>query len=283
MTDGTRWIALTREISPALAECELTHLAREPIDVGRARRQHEAYEAALAELGCAVRRLPADDGMPDSVFIEDVAVVLDEVAVITRPGAPSRRPETAAVEEALAVYRPLLRIHAPGTLDGGDVLVADRTVFVGLSARTNAAGIGQMREALAAFGYEVRAVPVDGCLHLKTAVTRVADGVLLINREWVAADAFAGWELIDVDPAEPFGANALLVGGRVIYPAGLPRTLERLRSLGIDVLPVPADELAKAEGGVTCCSLVFREAPRGGGLATPSDTTFRCLVRDERS
>lgn len=258
MRDATRWIALTREISPALAECELTHLARAPIDVERARRQHEAYEQALAKAGCAVRRLPADGEMPDSVFIEDTAVVLDEVAVVTRPGAASRRAETAAVADALSVHRPLVRIQAPGTLDGGDVLVADRTVFVGLSARTNEAGIGQMRDALAPFGYDVRAVPVNGCLHLKTAVTRVADGVLLINRYWVPADAFAGWELIDVDPAEPFAANALLVGGRLIYPEELPLTLGRLRSRGIDVLPVPADELAKAEGGVTCCSLIFR-------------------------
>lgn len=258
MMDETRWIALTREISPALAECELTHLARTPIDVERARQQHAAYEHALAEAGCEVRRLPADDGMPDSVFIEDTAVVLDEVAVITRPGAPSRRTETAAVEDALAAHRPLVRIQAPGTLDGGDVLVADRTVFVGRSARTNEAGIGQMRDALAPFGYEVRAVPVDGCLHLMTAVTRVADGVLLINRDWAPANASAGWELVDIDPAEPFAANALLVVGRVIYPTDFPRTLERLRARGIDVLPVPADELAKAEGGVTCCSLIFR-------------------------
>jgi dimethylargininase len=258
MTDGTRWIALTRDISPALRDCELTHLARGPIDVGRARRQHEAYERALAEAGCAVRRLPAEADMPDSVFIEDTAVVLDEVAVITRPGALSRRAETAAVADALAAYRTLARIQAPGTLDGGDVLVADRIVFVGLSARTNEAGIGQMRDALAAYGYDVRAVPVDGCLHLKTAVTGVGDGRLLINRDWVDADPFAGWELIDADPAEPFAANALRIGGRVIYPADFPLTRARLDAAGISVLPVPAGELAKAEGGVTCCSLVFR-------------------------
>jgi dimethylargininase len=258
MRNDASLVALTRDISPALRDCELTHLDRAPIDVERARRQHEAYECALAGLGCAVHRLPAGAEMPDSVFIEDAAIVLDEVAVITRPGAVSRRVETEGVADALAAYRPLLRIEAPGTLDGGDVLVADRTVFVGRSARTNDAGIGQLRAALAGFGYAVRAVEVHGCLHLKTAVTCVGDGRLLINREWVPAEAFAGWALIDVDPAEPFAANALRIGERVVYPDTFPRTRARLEARGIEIVPVPADELAKAEGGVTCCSLVFR-------------------------
>lgn len=138
------------------------------------------------------------------------------------------------------------------------MLVADRTVFVGRSARTNEAGIEQLRGALADFGYAVRAVEVDGCLHLKTAVTCVSDGRLLINREWVPAEAFAGWELIDVDPAEPVAANALRIGERIVYPDAFPRTRARLEAHGIEIVPVPADELAKAEGGVTCCSLVFR-------------------------
>lgn len=258
-------VALTREISDALAECELTHLDRVPIDVARARRQHEAYERALAGLGCTVHRLDAAADMPDSVFIEDTAVVVDEVAVITRPGAPSRRAETAAVADALAAHRRLVRLEAPARLDGGDVLVVDRTVFAGRSERTNVTGIRQLRDALARYGYTVRAVKVDGCLHLKTAVTAVADGVLLINRDWAPVDAFGGWELIDVDPAEPFAANALRIGDAVVLSDAFPRTRARLESRGIAVVPVPADELAKAEGGVTCCSLVFREAPSGVG------------------
>jgi len=236
----------------------LTHLDPELIDLDRARRQHDAYERCLQALGCVVRRLPADAEMADAVFIEDAAVVVDEAAVITRPGAESRRAETAAVAEALAAYRPLVHVRAPGTLDGGDVLVAGRTVFVGRSARTNEAGIGQLRDALGEFGYRVQGVPVDGCLHLKTAVTCVGDGLLLVNRDWVPAEAFAGWELIDVDPAEPFAANALRVGGRVVHPESFPRTRERMQARGVEVIPVPADELAKAEGGVTCCSLVLR-------------------------
>jgi dimethylargininase len=258
MTEDTRWIALTRGISPALQDCELTHLAREPIDLDRARSQHEAYEQALAELGCEVHRLPAGDEMPDSVFIEDTAVVLDEVAVITRPGAPSRRAETPAVADALAVYRRLARLEAPARLDGGDVMVVDRTLFVGRSERTNMTGIRQMRDAVRRYGYRVQDVPVTGCLHLKTAVTSLGDGRLLINRGWVPAAAFAGYELVDVDADEPFAANVLRIGGRILYPADFPRTRERLEALGMDIVTVPADELAKAEGAVTCCSLVFR-------------------------
>jgi dimethylargininase len=258
MKEEMRWIAITRDISPALAECELTHLEREPIDVERARRQHEAYERALAELGCEARRLPAGPDMPDSVFIEDTAVVVDELAVITRPGAASRRGEVRAVADALSAYRPSIWIEAPGRVDGGDVLVAGGFVYVGLSARTNVPALEQLRNLLGGRGYAVREVPVHGCLHLKTAVTCVGDGRLLINREWVPAEAFRGWELIDVDPAEPFAANALRIGDRVIYPDAFPRTRARLEAHGIPVVPVPADELAKAEGGVTCCSLVFR-------------------------
>jgi dimethylargininase len=257
MTDQP-WIALTRDISPALEHCELTHLERAPIDLARAREQHEAYERALAELGCDVRRLPAGDDMPDSVFIEDTAIVLDEVAVITRPGAASRRGETAAVADALAAHRKLVRLDAPARLDGGDVMVVDRALFVGRSERTNMTGIRQLRDALRRYGYTVQAVPVHGCLHLKTAVTSLGDGRLLINRDWVTPDAFAGYELIDVDPDEPFAANALRIGDRVVYPTDFPRTRERLEAAGLDVVTVPAGELAKAEGAVTCCSLVFR-------------------------
>ncbi len=250
-------IALTRGISPAITRCELTHLAREPVDLAAARAQHAAYERCLAELGCDVRRVDSAENFPDGVFIEDTAVVLDEVAVVTRPGAESRRAETAAVAEALATFRPLLHISAPGTLDGGDVLRVGRTLFVGRSARTNEAGIAQLGELVAPYGYAVRAVPVRGCLHLKTAVTAVRDDLLLLNPAWADAVDFPGFDVVEVDPAEPFAANALLIGDCVVYPAEHPRTRERLERRGIDVRTVPAGELAKAEGGVTCSSLVF--------------------------
>ena len=254
--------ALTRAISPAVQDCQLTHLSRALIDLDRARAQHADYEWALVEAGCTVRRLHSGADTPDSVFIEDVAVVLDELALITRPGAESRRAETGAVVDALGRFqglhaRPLLMIEKPATLDGGDVLVVGRQVFVGASQRTNAAGIDQLSAILGCNGYSVRVVPVHGCLHLKSAVTAVADDTVLINRNWVPADAFVGTALIDVDPAEASGANALLVAERLIYPSAFPRTRERLERRGLKVRAVDVSELAKAEGAVTCCSLVF--------------------------
>jgi dimethylargininase len=246
-------IAITRDVSPSIARAELTHLDRVPIDYERAREQHEQYRALLASLGCELLSLPADVAHPDCVFIEDTAVVLDDMAVITRPGAESRRGEVSVVAAALAPFRPLVHIEAPATLDGGDVLVLDNRIYVGGSTRSNDAALAQLRELT---GREVIRVDVHGALHLKTAVTQVADRALLINREWVDAGAFAGFTLIDIDPAEPFGANAVRLGETVIYPSAFARTRAILQSHGIDVRTVEAGELAKAEGGVTCCSLL---------------------------
>jgi len=191
------------------------------------------------------------------VFVEDVAVVLDEIAVITRPAVQARRSETMAVAQWLAHVRPLRRIESPGTLEGGDVLVVGRTIYVGASDRTNAAGTAQMRALVAPYGYTVESIPVSGCLHLKSAVTAVSDGTLLINPAWVPADRFVGFSLIEVDPGEDCAANAVALGGRVIYPAAFPRTRARLEQEGLAVHPIEMDELAKAEGAVTCCSLIF--------------------------
>ena len=198
-------IAITRAISPALAACELTHLERVPIDVERARAQHRAYEAALIEAGYLVERLDTSPQMPDSVFVEDIAIVFDEVAIITRPGAESRRQETPAVAEALAAYRPLHVIQPPGTVDGGDVLVVGRRVFIGRSSRTNEAAVGQMRQVLEPFGYTVSDTVVRSCLHLKSAVTALSDDVLLVNRDWIDPAAFEGFTFVDVDPDRAVG------------------------------------------------------------------------------
>jgi len=252
------WFAITREISTAFQECQLAYLPRVTIDLERARAQHDAYEWALVELGCTVRRVDSNADIPDSVFVEDTAIVFREGAVIARPGAESRRAETPAVAEALTRFGLSHRdIQEPGTLDGGDVLVVGRDVFVGASGRTNAAGINQLRHIITRLGYRVRAVPVQHCLHLKSAVTLVAPNTLLVNRNWVAADAFGDLRLIDVDDDEPHAANALLVGDVVICAAVFPKTRTRLEQHGVRVKVVEVDEITKAEGGVTCCSLVF--------------------------
>lgn len=249
-------LALTRDIPARLAECELTHLARTPIDVATARAEHAQYEAALRALGCRVERLTANDALPDSVFIEDTAIVLDEIAVITRPGAASRRGETAAVRDALKPHRRLTEISAPGTLDGGDVIRIGRRLLVGDGPRSNAEGRRQLAAFVKADGYSVEAVRFTGCLHLKTAATAIGEDTILYNPAWVDASSFAPAQTIAVDPAEPFAANAVWLGTAVIHPAEYPRTGERLRRAGLNVVSVPAGELAKAEGGVTCCSLL---------------------------
>jgi dimethylargininase len=249
-------LAITRAVSSAIARCELTHLPREAIDVGRARRQHDVYEQRLRDAGYPVTRLTADADTPDSVFIEDIAVVFDELAIVTRPGAESRRRETPAVANALRPLRPLHTIDPPGTIDGGDVLTVGQHVFVGESRRTNAAAIAQVRALLAPHGYAVTGVAVAGCLHLKSAVTAIADDLLLINRDWAWSEPFQAFRLIDVDAAEPMGANALRLHDRVLYPLAFPRTRLRMEERGIRVVDVDISEIAKAEGAVTCCSLL---------------------------
>ena len=250
-------IAITRPVSPALENCELSFLQRNPIDIDLAVTQHHAYQQALAACGCTVRPLPVEPHLPDSVFVEDAAIVLDEVAVITRPGAASRRAETASVATALKEYRELVEIASPATLDGGDVLRIGRTLYVGASARSNPAGIEQLAQLLDRFGYQVRAVPLHGCLHLKTAVTQVAPDLVLLNPEWVDAEQFSGRKALHVAPSEPHAGNALLINGKVIYPVSCPQTGAQLARQGIQVLEVDMSETEKAEGGVTCCSLVF--------------------------
>lgn len=250
-------VALTRDVSPAIGQCELSHLERTPIDYGLALAQHAAYEQQLMELGCRVHRLPSDDTMPDAVFIEDTAVVVPEVAVITRPGAPSRRGETTVVEAALAAYRPVATLAAPATLDGGDVLRIGRVLYVGVSARSNRDGIAQLARHLAPWEYRVLPVETRDCLHLKTAATVAAPGIVVVNPAWVDGEVFGSAELVEVDPAEPFAANVLRVGGATICAAAFPRTLRRIEAAGVSVRPVEVSEFAKAEGGVTCCSIIL--------------------------
>ena len=250
-------LALTRAVPLSLARCELTHLSRVAIDVGCARTQHELYEEALRGLGVEVVRLPPADDLPDSVFVEDAAVVVDELAVITRPGAQSRRDEIPSVAQALAPYRELRFIVAPGTIDGGDVLRIGRKIHVGLSARTNAAGVEQLDAFLSPFGYAVEGLALSGCLHLKSAVTAIDGETIVLNPSWVDALRLGARRRIEVDPAEPMAANVLAVGNTVLVNASAPRTAERIAAAGFDVVAVDQSELAKAESGLTCCSLLL--------------------------
>ena len=250
-------VAVTRGVSPNIGHCELTHLEREPIDLDSATTQHSLYERMLHDLGCRVEHLDEEPDFPDSVFVEDIAVVLDESAVITRPGALSRRGERPSIEQALEPHRRLEHIRAPGILDGGDVLVVGRNIYVGLSTRSNAEAVQQLRALVAHEGHEVFEVGFRGCLHLKSAATAVSDDTLLVNPDWVDAGTFPDLACIPVDPTEPKAANVVRVGDTVLFAAAFPRTGERLSDAGFDVQPVEASELAKAEGALTCCSLLF--------------------------
>ena len=251
--------ALTRGISDLFNDCELTYEERVLIDLEVARAQHRAYEEALIGLGVTVAHIPAGPWMPDCVFVEDTAVVLDEIAVITRPGAQSRREETSAVEFALSRYRAIAQIKPPAQLDGGDVLVLGKKVYVGYSGRTNRVGVAQLEALLRPCDYDVVGVPFAGCLHLKSAITRASDQHLLVNRRWVDGELFPGWRFIEIDPDEPNAANICLPNG-CIYPDHFPKTESRLREAGIPLVLVPASEVAKAEGAVTCCSIIFNRA-----------------------
>jgi dimethylargininase len=249
--------ALTREVSPAMNRCELSYLERVEIQIAKAAEQHRQYENCLRAMGAEVISLPAEPELPDSVFVEDPAVVVDEVAILTRPGAESRRSEGESLAKTLARFRPLRRMQAPATLEGGDVMRAEKTLYVGASARTNAAGIAQLAEELKPYGYEVKAVAVRGCLHLKSGCCYLGNGIALANREWVDTEALAGLRIVDVASSEPWAANVLTIGEVALMPAGFPATAKIVERLGWKVQTTDISELRKAEAGVTCSSLVF--------------------------
>lgn len=292
--------AFVRAPTESIVRCRLTHLSREPIDPARAREQHAAYVRALEQgLGhepervalerAALRasggpasglsrvpprvvRLPERPELPDSVFVEDAAVAVGTTVVVARPGAPERRAEVDDVRAALLLAGGRARIaeiRAPGTLDGGDVLVLGRRVFVGLSTRTNRDGARQLAEILegaAGGGCEVVPVPVARCLHLETAATAISAGdaapAVLVNPRWVDASVFAPAEVVEVPDGEPFAANVLALPGQagapptVLVSARWPRTRRLLEARGLHTVPLELSELEKAEGGPTCLALL---------------------------
>lgn len=251
-------VALVREVGPRLAECVLTHQSRVQIDVDRARAQHAAYCELLASLGARLEPLPPLPDAPDGVFVEDTAVVLDELAVICRPGVPSRQVETASVAAALERYRPVRMLSGDGSLEGGDVLRVGRTLYVGRSGRTTAAGIEALGREVAPYGYAVQGVELDGCLHLKSACTFVPPNLLVVNPAWVDPRVFAGLTTLRVPDDEPTGANTLTLGGVTLVGAAFPGTAKRLERRGVPTRLADVSELAKAEGALTCSSVIVR-------------------------
>jgi dimethylargininase len=252
--------AFTRAVSPRIAQCELTHLERVPIDAAKAAEQHDAYEQALAGAGLEIVQLEHLPDHPDAVFVEDTALLLGDHAVITRPGAASRAAETASTTRGLAGHFELHRLER-GFVDGGDVLRIGRTLYVGRSTRTDRDGIAALAELAARLGYQVVEARLGDCLHLKTGVTfagpdaRGAD-VLLYDPNCIDPAQFAGVEPLPVDSSEPAAANGVRAGDSLILAAGTPRTADTLRERGFRVVEVDVSELQKAEAGVTCMSLI---------------------------
>jgi len=250
--------AFTRAVSPAIADCELSFIDREPINLALAQQQHMAYVDALIEAGVDVIALPALPDLPDSVFVEDTVLLFDELAVLTRPGASSRRAEVQAIASAVHHARTTVaEIKAPGTLDGGDVLRIGKRVFVGLSQRSNQSAIDQLAASVQPFGYSVTAVPMQQCLHLKSSVTALSDDTVLINTDWVDAAYFSAYRQIRVATSEPHAANVVRLPGQILMPTGFPQTQAELLAQGFAVITVNVSELQKAEGAVTCCSVLF--------------------------
>jgi len=256
--------AITRAVSPALANCELSFISRASIDLRKARQQHGAYEQLLEKLGARVVSLPAEPDLPDSMFVEDPAIVLDELAVIFPLGSATRRAEVGSLVPVLANFRKLEFVALPGTLEGGDVLRIGRKLFVGLTRRSNLEGIRQLTQILARYGYEVITVKVTGCLHLKSAVTYLGAlsgrDTLLANKSWFDPASLASYDFVEVDPAEPHAGNALALGDTAILPASFPKTRAAVEASGFRVATLDISELQKAESGLTCSSLLF-DAP----------------------
>lgn len=248
--------ALVRRPGPRLADGLVTHVERQPVDVDLAVRQWERHREVLHEHGWITSEVAPIDECPDAVFVEDTAVIFDDLAVVTRPGAPERAAETAAIPEALAGHDLEVVRLSTGTLDGGDVLKVGRDVYVGVGARTSAPAVAELAVTLAPRGWTVRPVPVRRVLHLKSAVTALPDG-RVIGYEPVVDDPSAFPELVAVP--EPDGAHVVLLGGdRLLMSATAPRTAEMFADMGYRPVPVELTEFEKLEGCVTCLSVRIR-------------------------
>jgi dimethylargininase len=249
--------AITRAVSSALVNCELSFIERKPIDMAKARAEHHAYESLLERLGAKVISLPEEPELPDSMFVEDPAVVLDEIAIICPLGTETRRNAAPTIAAAIEKFRKLAHKKLPGTLEGGDVLRVGKKIYVGVTRRSNPEGIRQLAVLVRSYGYDLTAIPVTGCLHLKSAVTFLGKNTLLGNRAWFDWKRMEGYEWIDVHPAEPHAGNALQIGDNVVFPASFPRTANLIKEKGFTLQQIDISELQKAESGLTCSSLLF--------------------------
>jgi dimethylargininase len=252
-------LALTHVPSPRINDAERTFVAREAINYDKAVGQHAEYCQTLRRCGVSVRKLDVNRDLPDCVFIEDTAIVLDEIAVLASMGVDSRRAEPARIEPVLKEYRHVHRLEPGATLEGGDVLQVGRTLLVGLSSRTSSAGVEGLQAIVRRYGYQVVPVRVCQCLHLKSACTALPDGTLLVNPHWLEMEALRNFPVIPIPQEEPLAADILRVGQRVCVPAENVRTAELIRQRGFEVETVDLSEFAKADGGITCLSILLND------------------------
>ncbi|NNE98545.1 MAG: dimethylargininase, partial [Pyrinomonadaceae bacterium] len=249
--------AITHRPSSKLTECNLTFLPKSQIDLKLALDQHKVYCQTLEDLGIKVITLTENSSMPDSVFVEDTALVLDEIAIITSMGASSRKPESALIENTLKEFRNTERISPPARIDGGDVLRLGKKLFVGNSTRTNKKAVRALHKLVSPYGYEVIRVKVSDCLHLKTGCSSLDDNTILINPDWINRDSFKEFKQIEVPVDEPFAGCVLRVGDTVLMHSGFKRTIKLVEKYGFNVRPIDISEFQKAEAGITCMSIIF--------------------------
>ena len=251
--------AITHAVSPRIVDCELTFIDRSPIDLELAVRQHDNYCAVLERLGVRVERLSENESYPDSCFVEDTAIVVEELAVICSMGVSSRRGETRLIERELSRYRKTAHIRLPATIEGGDALRIGKKIFVGQTLRTNDQGIEELSKLLRPHGYTIVPVRTKGSLHLKSTCTAIDDETLFVNPEWVELDGLSGFNLVHTPPEEPGSANVLRVGTAVCVQAGFPQAAELISRFVERVEIIDTSELRKAEAGLTCSSIIFQD------------------------
>lgn len=248
---------LTHRPSANIQQCELTYLESEPIDFDKALLQHRHYCQMLSRCGAKVKVLKDNPDLADNVFVEDPIMVFDEVAVVASMGVSSRQAEIPTLKSYFMPLRPIYMIEPPAKIEGGDVLVIGRKVYVGQSSRTNRQGYEQLRNILTPFNYEVIAVPVFGCLHLKTGCCALDETTLLVNSSWLDTDVFHGLQKIDVPKSEPFGSNIIAIGHTICMNDQNVKTVQLVKDAGFHVETVDISEFTKAEAGLTCLSIRY--------------------------
>jgi dimethylargininase len=254
------FIAITRGVSRHIGDCQLTHRSREEVNYEKACSQLEQYCELLGSWGVNLMPVAASDSHPDCCFVQDTAVVLDEVCVIAGMGAETRLGEVAEVEKLVAPLRKIRHILLPATLDGGDVVQFGKRLFVGLSTRTNARGIAALAEIVECFGYTVIPVVVNGGLHLTTGCGIVNDETVLLNPRWLDSFAFSGLRQLYVPEDEPWAANTIRVEDDVCLEEGAPQTVDLVQPYAGNISILDISEFRKAEGSLSCLSLIFKEA-----------------------